>query len=109
MDTNLKDIRITIIGLGYVGLPLAAEFSRYFPVVGYDINQNRIKELKSGYDRTHEIENSMLSNMKNLNFTFSKKDIKESNVYIITVPTPVDINNNPDMNALREASKLVGL
>jgi UDP-N-acetyl-D-galactosamine dehydrogenase len=106
IDTN--KISIAVIGLGYVGLPLAVEFSKNYPVVGYDINIQRINDLKSGVDKTNEIKNAELEKIKNLTFSSDSDSIKKNNVYIITVPTPVDKNNSPDLSPLREASELIG-
>jgi len=107
MLADFKKVKITVIGLGYVGLPLAFEFCKHFPVVGYDLNSLRIKQLKSGYDKTSEIPPERFFKLRNLFFTNSKNDIHNSNVYIITVPTPVDKNNNPDLAPLCSATKLV--
>ena len=87
---NIKEKKIAVIGLGYVGLPLAVEFSRYFDVIGYDIDKNRIDDLKNGIDKTKEIEDPSLLTNERLIFSNLKKDIKKSNIYIITVPTPVN-------------------
>ena len=101
--------KIAIIGLGYVGLPLAVAFSKKFEVIGFDINQERIQELKNGHDHTLEIEDQLLSlASKNLIYSFNIQDIKDCNIYIITVPTPVDKANRPDLNALIHSSKTVG-
>ncbi|MDB2417735.1 nucleotide sugar dehydrogenase, partial [Paracoccaceae bacterium] len=108
MKLGITDPRIAIIGLGYVGLPLAAETSKHYEVIGYDISQNRISELKSGFDRTLEISNIQLADSENLKFSDNLADIEECNVYIITVPTPIDINNNPDLSPLINASSKVG-
>ena len=82
--------KICIIGLGYVGLPLAVAFAEKMPVVGFDINQDRIDELVSGYDRTLEIEDELLASVsQNLNYTSHLADAKDCNIYIITVPTPL--------------------
>ena len=116
MNTEYK---IAVIGLGYVGLPLAALFASKYPVVGYDINQKRIDELKQGSDATLEVSEKSLKNVlqsvnpidKNqagLYFTTSETDLKIANYYIITVPTPVDKNNSPDLTPLKKASELVG-
>ena len=83
-----SEIKICVLGLGYVGLPLAIEFSKYFKVIGYVKNLQRVKELCKGRDNTNEVSISSLKNCK-VNFSYSKKDIKESNIFIITVPTPV--------------------
>jgi UDP-N-acetyl-D-galactosamine dehydrogenase len=101
--------KIAIIGLGYVGLPLAVAFSKKFEVIGFDINQNRIQELKNGHDRTLEIEDHLLSSASNnLSYSFNIQDIKDCNIYIITVPTPVDKANRPNLAPLIHSSKTVG-
>lgn len=99
--------KIAIIGLGYVGLPLAIALARHFPVTGFDINPKRISELKEGYDRTHEIQNSTLKET-NLEFTSDPKHLLGQNIYIVTVPTPVTQDNLPDLSILGSASKIVG-
>ncbi len=104
----LEDIKIAIVGLGYVGLPLAVEFSRKYQVVGYDINKKRINELKNGYDRTNELLDQQSSSLKNIFLTNSERSIENSNVYIITVPTPVDKNKVPNLDPLKSATRLVG-
>ena len=105
---NIENSNIAIIGLGYVGLPLAIEFSKKFKVIGFDLNKERIRELKNFYDHTNEVDESVLRELKNLKFSHRKKDIKNNNIYIITVPTPVDRNNVPDLRPLKDASKMVG-
>lgn len=101
--------KIAIIGLGYVGLPLAVAFSKKFEVIGFDINQERIQELKNGHDHTLEIEDHLLSSSSNnLSYSFNIQDVKDCNIYIITVPTPVDKANRPDLAALIHSSKIVG-
>ena len=101
--------KIAIIGLGYVGLPLAIAFSKKFEVIGFDINQERIQELKNGHDHTLEIEDNLLSSSSNnLSYSFNIQDVKNCNIYIITVPTPVDKANRPDLAALIHSSKIVG-
>jgi UDP-N-acetyl-D-galactosamine dehydrogenase len=101
--------KIAIIGLGYVGLPLAVAFSKKFEVIGFDINQDRIQELKNGHDHTLEIEDDLLSSVSNnLSYSFNIQDIRDCNVYIITVPTPVDNANRPNLAPLIESSKTVG-
>ena len=105
---NVNNYRVSVIGLGYVGLPLVYEFSKKFPTIGFDIDQVRVTELKRGVDRTYEINNNKLNRLKKLNFTSNEYDIEKSNVYIITVPTPVDKNNKPDLKPLISASELVG-
>ena len=101
--------KIAIIGLGYVGLPLAVAFSKKFEVTGFDINQERIQELKNGHDHTLEIEDHLLSSVsKNLSYSFNIQDIKDCNIYIVTVPTPVDTANRPNLMPLIHSSKTVG-
>jgi UDP-N-acetyl-D-galactosamine dehydrogenase len=97
--------KIAIIGLGYVGLPLAIEFSKKYQVVAYDKNYNRITELLNGYDRTKEINKI---NTKLIKFTHNPKDIESCNVYIVTVPTPVDKKNIPDLSMIENATRMVG-
>jgi len=108
MINNIDDLRLGIIGLGYVGLPLAIEFSKKKNVIGFDINKNRIKELKSGVDKNLEFSKEELQNQKQLNFTNSIKDFKSVNCFIITVPTPVDKLKKPDLGPLLSASKMIG-
>jgi len=100
---------ICIVGLGYVGLPLAVAFAEKFKVVGFDISQSRINELKDGHDKTLEIENDLLQSVKsNITYTESIQDTKDCNIYIVTVPTPIDTTNRPDLTPLVESSKAVG-
>lgn len=114
MDTKIK---IAVIGLGYVGLPLARLFATQYPVVGFDINEKRIAELQQGTDSTLEVTDAVLqavlvndfsSNEKGLLCSFDLSDIKACNYYIITVPTPVDKNNRPDLTPLYKSSTTVG-
>ena len=100
-------IKITIVGLGYVGLPLAIEFSKHFKTVGFDKNENRIRELKENYDRTLEIEKKILKE-STIELTEKIDDIKDSNIYIVTVPTPIDENKNPDLSPLENSSQMIG-
>ena len=93
---------ISIIGLGYVGLPLAIELSRYFKVIGFDLNKNRIKKLKYGIDSNNDVKFKKNHNL-NIFFTSKLKDLKKSDTYIITVPTPILKNNNPDLYFLKKA------
>jgi UDP-N-acetyl-D-galactosamine dehydrogenase len=99
---------IGIIGLGYVGLPLAVEFGRKYQTVGFDINTARISELEQGYDRTLEIESEKLKSSEHLTFSSNLDALKSCNVFVITVPTPVDINNRPVLTPLYKASETVG-
>ena len=103
-----REISIALIGLGYVGLPLAVEFAKKYPVVGYDINNERIDELKKGYDRTGEVDSKSLDDSKKLVLSSKSSSIKGANIYIITVPTPVDKNKTPNLKPLENASELVG-
>ena len=105
MEKN--NVRIAVIGLGYVGLPIMIEFSKKYHTIGYDIDDGRIQQLENGIDITDEIR---LKDLKSNNLKFSnvENDIADCNIYIITVPTPVNKFNEPDMNPLKSASKLVG-
>ncbi|HEY0740040.1 MAG TPA: nucleotide sugar dehydrogenase [Chryseosolibacter sp.] len=100
--------KIGIIGLGYVGLPLAVEFGKVMDVVGFDINSERIHELKSGFDHTLEVEPAELLSAKNLTFSSDPAELKDVRIFIVTVPTPVDQYKTPDLTPLRSASKTVG-
>jgi UDP-N-acetyl-D-glucosamine/UDP-N-acetyl-D-galactosamine dehydrogenase len=100
--------KIGIIGLGYVGLPLAVEFGQIEDVIGFDINQTRIDELRSGYDRTREVDESQLKNSHKLKFSSDIDELKVCEFYIVTVPTPVDEYKKPDLTPLISASKGVG-
>ncbi|WP_104721608.1 nucleotide sugar dehydrogenase [Helicobacter mesocricetorum] len=99
---------LAIIGLGYVGLPLAVEFGKKYPVIGFDINKVRIDELSKGYDRTLEVEKESLISAKKLKFVSSLEELKAAQIYIITVPTPIDKFNKPDLIPLKKASECVG-
>lgn len=108
---KLSDIKICVVGLGYVGLPLARLFSTKFPTLGFDINAARVDALNHGHDATLEVEDSLLQDaIRNHGFrcTSSLDDIKDCNVYIVAVPTPVDDNNCPDLRPLVSASEVVG-
>jgi UDP-N-acetyl-D-glucosamine/UDP-N-acetyl-D-galactosamine dehydrogenase len=100
--------KIGILGLGYVGLPLAAEFGKVMDIVGFDINRDRIEELKKGHDRTLECSSEELKLSTKLSFTFDSQDLKSVNYFIVTVPTPVDQFKKPDLSPLVSASKTVG-
>ena len=100
--------KIAIIGLGYVGLPLAHAFAKSYDVVGFDINKTRIDELNSGYDRTLELSDKQLAEIKgNINFSIDLKDIADCNIYIVTVPTPIDENNRPDLTPIEKSTQAV--
>ena len=107
INKNL-DLQLAIIGLGYVGLPLALEFAKKKPTIGFDINEKRINELNSGIDKNLEFDKEEIKASKQLTFTSKVEKIKSANCYIITVPTPVDEFKKPDLKILLEASKMVG-
>lgn len=102
--------KICIVGLGYVGLPLAHAFSEKYKVVGFDINQQRINELNGGFDRTEELTNIQVQKAieNGIKFSLDIEDIKDCNIYIVTVPTPIDKNNKPDLTPLIKSSQTVG-
>ncbi len=104
---TLSNTKIAIIGLGYVGLPLAVEFGKHYPTIGFDINSQRIIELRDGVDNTLEVESDELKASPQLSFADNISAIKECNCYIVTVPTPVDKHRQPDLSPLRSASKAV--
>ena len=99
---------IAVVGLGYVGLPLAVEFGRNRNVIGFDINESRINELKKGVDRTLETTDDELKGAIHLSFSNNLEDLKECKIFIITVPTPINKNKEPDLIPLKEASKAIG-
>ncbi|HSP88888.1 MAG TPA: Vi polysaccharide biosynthesis UDP-N-acetylglucosamine C-6 dehydrogenase TviB [Ignavibacteriaceae bacterium] len=103
-----KQVSIGIIGLGYVGLPLAVEFGKIFKVIGFDINEKRIEELNKGFDRTLEVSGKELNESANLCFTSNLNDLQKAEIFIITVPTPVDSFKRPDLTPLLKASETVG-
>lgn len=108
MHDSLTDLKIGIIGLGYVGLPLAVEFGKKYSVLGFDINQSRVDALQGGHDATLEVSDTELADVKNLTFSCNRQELAECNVYIVTVPTPIDDGNAPDLTPLRKASELLG-
>ena len=105
---NLNNTKIGIIGLGYVGLPLAVEFGKKYSVVGFDINSQRIQQLKSGHDFTLEVNSDELSQATQLKYTDNLADLADCNVYIVTVPTPINKYKQPDLSPLLKASKSIG-
>jgi UDP-N-acetyl-D-galactosamine dehydrogenase len=105
---SLADTKIGIIGLGYVGLPLAVEFGKQFDTVGFDINAQRIAELKDGVDRSLEVNADELASAARLSYTTNPADLSNCNVYIVTVPTPIDQHKRPDLTPLQKASETVG-
>ena len=114
---NLIDKKIAVIGLGYVGLPLAVEFAKKYSVIGFDIDKNRIKDLKSGKDKTNEVSQKKLLSVQDLtnknykiglNLSNELNDLKSYNLFIITVPTPINKSKAPNLIPLLEASKMIG-
>ena len=107
---NSKDIKIAIIGLGYVGLPLAVAFAEKYRVVGFDINSKRIEELQKGHDHTLELSDEQLEAARNNKIIYSDniEDIESCNIYIVTVPTPIDESHRPDLTPLTSSSEIVG-
>ena len=115
LSVNLKNNQIAIIGMGYVGLPLATAFAEKYYTVGFDINTTRIKEIKKGIDKTQEIESKVLlrvlvdqKTIKGLFVSTEIEDLRNSNYYIVTVPTPIDKNHKPDLTPLFKASETIG-
>ena len=99
--------KIGVIGLGYIGLPLAVEFGKYFNVVGYDKNETRIKDLKRSIDYSNELSSKYINSSKKLTFTLNSNDLKKCNFFIIAVPTPIYSNKKPDLRLIKEAIKIV--
>lgn len=102
------DTKIAIIGLGYVGLPLAVEFGKKRKVVGFDINRSRIERLRAGHDTTLEVEDAELAEARHLTFSDRLEDIADCTVFIVTVPTPIDVHKRPDLTPLIKASETIG-
>ena len=105
---QIQDVKLAIVGLGYVGLPLAVEFGKHRSVLGFDINTARINELKGGHDHTLEVDDAELATAKNLRFTDQRSDLTQANVFIVTVPTPIDEYKQPDLTPLVKASETIG-
>jgi UDP-N-acetyl-D-glucosamine/UDP-N-acetyl-D-galactosamine dehydrogenase len=105
---TIGDVRIGVVGLGYVGLPLAVTMARHFPVIGFDIDQRRISELKDGIDRTREVTAAEFAAAKQLRYSSDPQDMKDANFYIVTVPTPINEALQPDLRAIERASETVG-
>ncbi|PTO86003.1 nucleotide sugar dehydrogenase [Vibrio splendidus] len=108
MTMLFENVKIGVIGLGYVGLPLAIEFGKKYPTIGFDIDRNRVRELVSGVDSTMECNSEEVKETAMFHYTSSVEELKECNVYIVTVPTPIDIDNQPDLTPLLKASKMLG-
>ena len=105
---KLEDVRIAVVGLGYVGLPLAVEFAKQFPTLGFDIKAERVAELRASRDSTLEVTSEELANSKRLSFTDAEADIAGCNVFIATVPTPIDRYKRPDLRPIESASHTIG-
>ncbi|CAA6828730.1 MAG: UDP-glucose dehydrogenase (EC [uncultured Thiotrichaceae bacterium] len=105
---NIEESKISIVGLGYVGLPLAIEFGKNLDTVGFDINQSRIDELKSGQDSTLEVDSAEMAVATKISYTSNLEDISDCNIHIVTVPTPIDEHNRPDLTPLEKSSASVG-
>jgi len=108
IEPGLKDRKMAVIGLGYVGLPLAVEFGKTRPVIGFDISTARVAELVSGQDRTREVTPEELGQAEHLSFTSDAAVLAEASIYIVTVPTPIDASKRPDLTPLVKASETVG-
>jgi UDP-N-acetyl-D-galactosamine dehydrogenase len=108
MSLKVKEIKIGVIGLGYVGLPLAVEFGKKYLTLGFDINQTRVQELLAGHDSTLELNGQELKDAPFMSYSFSVDDLKNCNVYIVTVPTPIDEHKQPDLTPLVKASEMLG-
>ncbi|UUO23067.1 Vi polysaccharide biosynthesis UDP-N-acetylglucosamine C-6 dehydrogenase TviB [Colwellia sp. M166] len=108
MISNLNDVKVAIIGLGYVGLPLAVEFGKKYQTLGFDINKSRITELQQGTDSTLEVSDEELAATTNLSYSCEVADLESANVYIVTVPTPIDEHKQPDLTPLIKASEMLG-
>ncbi len=105
---NQSKINICVLGMGYVGLPLAVEFGKILSTTGFDINKKRIENLKKNIDVNSEVSAKEIKKARNLKFSSKKNDLHNSNVFIITVPTPINKNNKPDLSLLKSATRLVG-
>lgn len=107
MSHTLSEVKIAIIGLGYVGLPLAVEFGKKYPTLGFDINKKRVDELKKGHDFTLEVSTNELANTEFISYACDVEALKASNIYIVTVPTPIDEHKQPDLTPLIKASQML--
>ncbi|MDN3639993.1 Vi polysaccharide biosynthesis UDP-N-acetylglucosamine C-6 dehydrogenase TviB [Simiduia curdlanivorans] len=105
---NLENTELCIIGLGYVGLPLAVEFGKYYPTLGFDISEKRVAELQQGWDHTLEVSRAELADAGQLSYSNEREDLRHANVYIVTVPTPIDEHRQPDLTPLIKASETLG-
>jgi len=107
-DLQIQDVKLAVVGLGYVGLPLAVEFGKQRPVIGFDINTARIDALKKGHDHTLEVSAEELADATGLRFTADPTEIRDANVFIVTMPTPIDEFKQPDLTPLIRASETIG-
>ena len=107
MINKNEKLKVAIIGLGYVGLPLALEFAKKRPIIAFDIEEKRIKELKSGIDKNLESTKEELQESEQINFTSHKEDLVLANCFIVTVPTPIDKYKKPDLRPLLKASDII--
>jgi len=105
---DMSEVQIGVIGLGYVGLPLAVEFSKKFPTIGFDLKEKRIQELREGHDSTREVTDEELAKADNLQFSNTIDELESCNVFIIAVPTPIDDHKQPDLTPLAGASRTIG-
>ena len=105
---DIQNKTIAVIGLGYVGLPLAVEFGKQCPVVGFDIKSERIADLRAGQDKTREVSSEELAEARHLTLTADSVDLASATIYTVTVPTPIDANKRPDLSPLLKASETVG-
>jgi len=108
LDVNLRNARVGVVGLGYVGLPLAVEFGKHYPTIGFDINAARVAELRAGRDSSLEVEPDDLRRAAYLSYTESAAGLADCNLYIVTVPTPIDAHKSPDLRPLESASRMLG-
>lgn len=104
---KLNEVRLAVVGLGYVGLPLAVEFGKKMPVIGYDISTRRVEELRSGHDHTLEVDDDELTTAAGLRFTTDPTDLDDANVYIVTTPTPIDKHKQPDLSPVLSATRTI--
>ena len=104
---QLSHAKIAIIGLGYVGLPLAVEFGKKYPTLGFDVNTKRVAELQQGHDFTLEVSAEELADSAYISYSCDIDDLKSSNIYIVTVPTPIDEHKQPDLTPLVKASEML--
>lgn len=107
-DLHIQDVKLAVVGLGYVGLPLAVEFGKQLPVIGFDINLTRIEALKKGHDHTLEVDSAELALATGLRYTADPEALREANTFIVTMPTPIDAYKQPDLTPLILASETIG-